>query len=73
MQIVFAEEAEWGPLVKKFASDGTFSEPQFMEALQRRMEATVLQMQSGSYAQRVQVGSSFHRLQSSCDRLRMGW
>lgn len=31
------------------------SEASFMEALQKRMEATVLNLTSGSYAQRVQA------------------
>eukprot|EP00199_Chlamydomonas_sp_CCMP681_P005829 CAMPEP_0119101744 /NCGR_PEP_ID=MMETSP1180-20130426/711_1 /TAXON_ID=3052 ORGANISM="Chlamydomonas cf sp, Strain CCMP681" /NCGR_SAMPLE_ID=MMETSP1180 /ASSEMBLY_ACC=CAM_ASM_000741 /LENGTH=262 /DNA_ID=CAMNT_0007085911 /DNA_START=257 /DNA_END=1045 /DNA_ORIENTATION=+ len=54
-QVLYAEEAEWGPLVRKIATEGQVSEPQFMEALQRRMEATVLGLQSGSYTQRVQA------------------
>jgi hypothetical protein len=55
-QVVYAEESEWSGLIKKAASEGAVSEPDFMEALQRRMESTVLGLQSGSYAQRVQVG-----------------
>jgi hypothetical protein len=34
---------------------GEVAEASFMEALQRKMELTVLGMQSGSYAQRVQA------------------
>ena len=37
------------------AASGTISEVAFMEALQRKMEATVLTLKSGSYAQIVQV------------------
>lgn len=54
-QILWAEEPEWGPLIKRHAAEGAISEPQFMDALQRRMEVTVLHLQSGSYAQRVQA------------------
>ncbi len=54
-QVVWAEEPEWGPLIRRLAAEGSISELQFMEALQKRMEGTVLGLQSGSYAQRVQV------------------
>jgi hypothetical protein len=60
LQVVYAEEPEWSVLIKKAASEGSVSEPDFMEALQKRMETTVLGLQSGSYAQRVQVGASEH-------------
>lgn len=65
-QVVFAEEQEWGPLIKKMASEGTISEPAFMEELQRRMEGTVLGLQSGSYAQRVQVSRTGCQFGSPC-------
>lgn len=55
-QVVYAEEHEWAPLVAKFVAEGVITEPAFMQGLQKRMESTVLGLQSGSYAQRVQVG-----------------
>lgn len=54
-EVIFAEEEQWAPLLQRMASDGSISEAAFMEALQRKMEGTVLGMASGSYAQRVQA------------------
>lgn len=54
-EVVFAEEAEWEPILRRGAAGGAVAEAAFMEALQRKMEVTVLGMQSGSYAQRVQA------------------
>jgi len=54
-QVLYAEEHEWGPLVEKFAKEGVITEPSFMGGLQKRMETTVLGLQSGSYAQRIQA------------------
>jgi len=53
--VIYAEEKDWGPIIKSKASAGELTEPAFMEALQKRMEACVLGLQSGSYAQRVQA------------------
>ncbi len=55
-QLLYAEERQWYPLLRSLAADGTITEASFMESLQRRMEVVVLGLQSGSYAQRVQVG-----------------
>lgn len=54
-EVVWAEEAEWEPIVRKAAASGEVAEAAFMEVLQKKMESTVLGMQSGSYAQRVQA------------------
>ncbi|KAF8069580.1 PUR3 [Scenedesmus sp. PABB004] len=54
-EVIYAEEADWEPILRKHAAAGGVAEAGFMDALQRRMEATVLGMQSGSYAQRVQA------------------
>jgi hypothetical protein len=54
-ELVYAEEAEWGPMLRERAAAGAVAEASFMEALQKKMEATVLGLQSGSYAQRVQA------------------
>ncbi|MEW5306107.1 MAG: hypothetical protein WDW38_003264 [Sanguina aurantia] len=54
-QVLFAEEAQWAPLIRTSAAAGDISEASLMEALQKRMEGTVLGLQSGSYAQRVQA------------------
>lgn len=53
--LLFAEEHEWDALLREAISSGAVSEVAFTEALQRRMEAAVLGLQSGSYAQRVQA------------------
>ena len=55
LQVLYAEEHEWAPLVAKFVQEGVINEPSFMGGLQKRMESTVLGLQSGSYAQRIQV------------------
>jgi hypothetical protein len=52
--VVWAEESDWEQLVRDAAAGG-LAEASFMDALQRKMEGTVLGMQSGSYAQRVQA------------------
>lgn len=54
-ELLYAEEADWEPLLRAAASDGRVTEAAFTEALQRKMEATVLGLQSGGYAQRVQA------------------
>ena len=43
------------PLSRSKVESGELTEPAFMDELQRRMERVVLGLQSGSYAQRVQV------------------
>lgn len=55
VQVLGADEAAWDGLIRGAAAQGGVSESSFMEALQRRMEATVLGLTSGSYAQRVQA------------------
>ena len=42
-------------LIKTAAESGDVSEESVMESVQRRMEGTVLNLPSGSYAQRVQA------------------
>jgi len=54
-EVVFAEEKDWDAIISKSAEGGEVAEAAFMEALQKKMELTVLGMQSGSYAQRVQA------------------
>lgn len=54
-EVVFAEEQDWEPIIRRAAATGDVAEAAFMEVLQKKMEATVLGMQSGSYAQRVQA------------------
>ncbi|KAL4431208.1 hypothetical protein ABPG75_006464 [Micractinium tetrahymenae] len=54
-ELLAADEALWGRLIRQRAADGDVSEPALMEALQRRMEGVVLGLPSGSYAQRVQA------------------
>jgi hypothetical protein len=54
-ELVYAEEAEWDGLLRARIASGEVAEAGFMEALQKKMEATVLGLQSGSYAQRVQA------------------
>lgn len=54
-ELVYAEEADWDSLLRARAASGELAEGSFMESLQRKMEATVLGLQSGSYAQRVQA------------------
>lgn len=51
--VVDADEEQWEALLKEMAGSGRISEASFMEVLQRQMEALVLGVQSGSYAQRV--------------------
>lgn len=55
MQVLYAEEQDWSPLIVDYANRGVVSEAAFMEALQKRMEGVVLGLQSGSYAQKVQA------------------
>lgn len=52
-QVLKETEQQWDTLIK--AGVEKYSENSFMEALQRRMEAVVLGLPSGSYAQRVQA------------------
>lgn len=54
-ELLAADESLWGNMISQRAGDGSSSEPAFMSALQRRMEAVVLGLPSGSYAQRVQA------------------
>ncbi|KAL4418972.1 hypothetical protein ABPG77_000885 [Micractinium sp. CCAP 211/92] len=54
-ELLAADEALWGRLIRQRTAEGDVSEPAFMEALQRRMEGVVLGLPSGSYAQRVQA------------------
>lgn len=54
-ELVYAEEQDWEPLLRAKVAAGEVAEASFMEALQKKMEATVLGLQSGSYAQRVQA------------------
>lgn len=54
-EVVFAEEQDWEPTIRQRALSDGVAEAAFMEVLQKKMEATVLGMQSGSYAQRVQA------------------
>ncbi|GBF97230.1 hypothetical protein Rsub_09921, partial [Raphidocelis subcapitata] len=54
-ELVYAEEADWDGLLRARIAAGEVAEAGFMEALQKKMEATVLGLQSGSYAQRVQA------------------
>jgi hypothetical protein len=54
-ELLYAEEAQWEPMIRGAAAEGSVAEASFMEALQKKMEATVLGLQSGSYAQRVQA------------------
>lgn len=54
-EVVYAEEQEWEPIIRRHAAKGDIAEGAFMEVLQKKMETTVLGMQSGSYAQRVQA------------------
>ncbi|KAI3433341.1 hypothetical protein D9Q98_003159 [Chlorella vulgaris] len=54
-ELLAADESMWTRLLRQQVSEAGLSEPAFMEALQRRMEAVVLGLPSGSYAQRVQA------------------
>lgn len=54
-ELLAEEEAAWAPTLRAHAQSGRCSEVSFLEALQRRMEAVVLSLASGSYAQRVQA------------------
>ena len=53
--IISSEEEQWAAIIKDQAETGAISETSLMEALQKRMEMTVLNLPSGSYAQRVQA------------------
>ena len=52
-QLLKETEQQWDTLLKSCVEK--YSESSFMESLQRRMEAVVLGLPSGSYAQRVQA------------------
>lgn len=54
-KLLDAREEEWNAVLNEAVANGECSEVSFMEALQRRMEGTVLNLKSGSYAQRVQA------------------
>jgi hypothetical protein len=61
-EVIAAEEHEWEGIIERSATDvssssdgGPLAEAAFADALQRKMEATVLGLTSGSYAQRVQA------------------
>ena len=54
-RILAADEAQWEELLSAAAVGGDASELALKNELQKRMEALVLKLPSGSYAQRVQV------------------
>jgi hypothetical protein len=64
-EVIAAEEHEWEGIIERSATEaagpaaaaggGPLAEAAFADALQRKMEATVLGLTSGSYAQRVQA------------------
>jgi hypothetical protein len=54
-EVLEMDEEAWSNVIESRALAGQISELAFMEALQRRMEGTVLNLPSGSYAQRVQA------------------
>jgi hypothetical protein len=69
-EVIAAEEHEWEAIIERSATEGTggaagasgggvdagpLAEAAFSDALQRKMEETVLGLTSGSYAQRVQA------------------
>ena len=54
-EVVYAQESEWGPIIKTKVASGELSEPAFMDELRKKMERVVLGLESGSYAQRVQA------------------
>jgi len=54
-KVLHTQEEQWEAVIKESVEAGECSKVSFTEALQRRMEGTVLNLQSGSYAQRVQA------------------
>lgn len=54
-ELLRTDESRWAVVIRKKAQDAEISEVSFLEALQRKMEAVVLSLSSGSYAQRVQA------------------
>ncbi|CAG9463403.1 unnamed protein product [Pedinophyceae sp. YPF-701] len=54
-ELLGAEEDAWEPRLRGAAEAGEVTETALMEALQRRMEGAVLNLPSGSYAQRIQA------------------
>lgn len=54
-EVIYAEEQHWGSLIHNMVASERIGEAEFMEGLQKRMETTVLALESGSYAQRVQA------------------
>ena len=56
-EIIAADVESWPTLIKSAMASDSMSEAAFSEALQRRMEGTILKLKSGSYAQQVQVRS----------------
>ena len=56
-ELLEADEEQWAHLMRQKVAGEEVSKQSLMTALQKRMEETVLALQSGSYAQRVQVGS----------------
>ncbi len=63
--IIAADVETWPSRLKDAAGPGGMSEAAFSEALQRRMEGTILSLKSGSYAQQVQVRLALHALSHS--------
>ena len=53
--LIAADVESWPTKLRDAAGPGGMSEAAFTEALQRRMEGTILSLKSGSYAQQVQV------------------
>ena len=54
-ELLKTDESKWAVVIRKKAQDAEISELSFLETLQRKMEAVVLGLSSGSYAQRVQA------------------
>ena len=55
----FLSESTFRSMPRSKVEAGELTEPAFMDELQRRMERVVLGLQSGSYAQRVQVSKTY--------------
>eukprot|EP01025_Chloroclados_australasicus_P047084 TRINITY_DN5226_c0_g1_i2.p1 TRINITY_DN5226_c0_g1~~TRINITY_DN5226_c0_g1_i2.p1 ORF type:complete len:364 (-),score=52.79 TRINITY_DN5226_c0_g1_i2:269-1267(-) len=53
--LIEADEGSWKQMVVEKADAGEVSETSLIKALQIKMERTILQLQSGSYAQKVQA------------------
>lgn len=66
--VLAADEGEWETLLRSALEEGRTSQEAFTQALQRRMEHTVLGMSSGSYKQRV-LAEYLKELASRADAL----